>query len=374
MEQILLKNARVWSAGRTAAADVLVEGDSIAAVSPALSAPGAREVDLNGFTLMPGFFNAHVHLYGVRGPLPDELIAGWVKHGVTCVRDMGMTSTAPFSDYLAWAGKHTGTDYPMILNSGKFLCCKHTYGEIHPSGACIGQVMDDDPASAERAVDAMLDAGAGEIKTGYDLGQDPAHPLDYISEPTFRAMCRRAKERGSRTAAHITSAANLAKAVQWGLSEGAHCPIDVMSQEDEKIIASSGASFTATLSIFDFVSSQTGEKIMDNAIENAGRLYRAGVPMAVGTDFMFEAPPYEEAGVPIHEFQLLRRAGLSVDEILTAATEGSARVCGVADRLGTVAPGKLACLAAFRGTVGDSFEALRNIPFVMNRGVIVTAS
>lgn len=113
-----------------------------------------------------------------------------------------------------------------------------------------------------------------------------------------------------------------------------------MHDAQAEALAASGIAFTATLSIFDMVSSETGEPILEDAIANTCRLYRAGLPMAVGTDFMFENPPYQTVGIPVHEFRLLHRAGLSVNEILLAATEGSAQVCGVSEETGQYPAGQ----------------------------------
>ena len=93
--------------------------------------------------------------------------------------------------------------------------------------------------------------------------------------------------------------------------------------------------------------------------------------MAVGTDFMFENPPYQTVGIPVHELRLLRKAGLSLDEIIRAATIDSARVCGVAGETGSIEEGKRADIIAVSAPVDDTFRAFETIPFVMNRGSII---
>ena len=220
----------------------------------------------------------------------------------------------------------------------------------------------------------MVDTGAALIKTGLDYGMDPAKPLDYLPEEVFRAICSRARERGVPSSAHITKTDNFLRAAQWGLTESAHVTHSPMTDEEVALIAASGMAFTATLSIFDMVSAETGEKIMDDALSNTRRLYRAGVPMAVGTDFMFENHPYQTAGIPIHELRLLHRAGLTVDEIIRAATIDSAGICGRADVTGSIEAGKQADLVAVSGAIDETFQALENMAFVMHRGTIIKAA
>ena len=369
MSCYLLKNCVLW--GREDCTDILVEDDRITKIAPNLQAEDAQVIDLTEKTVLPGFFNAHVHLYGVHGPLPDELIQKFVLGGVTTIRDMGVTAPISFGEYQQWLALRTGPEYPTVISAGKFLCGSNTYGAVHPSGALIGYVIDETAQGAVQGVDAMADAGAALIKTGLDYGMNPAEPLDYLSEEVFRAICDRAREKGLPSAAHITKTDNFLRAAQWGLTESAHVAHSPMTDEEVAQAAASGMAFTATLSIFDMVSAETGEKIMDDALSNTGRLYRAGMGMAVGTDFMFENPPYQTAGIPIHELRLLHKAGLSVDEIIRAATINSARICGVADETGSIAVGKRADLIALSAPIDETFRALEHIPFVMNRGIII---
>jgi imidazolonepropionase-like amidohydrolase len=52
-------------------------------------------------------------------------------------------------------------------------------------------------------------------------------------------------------------------------------------------------------------------------------------------------------------------------DALVAATSLNARAMGMADSLGTVAPGKLADLVAVDGDPSTDMEALRRVKFVM---------
>src|SRR4051812_11581917 len=58
MPALLLRSAALHGA----VADVLVDGGTVAAIGPDLSAPaGAQVVDLDGRVLLPGLWDAHVH-------------------------------------------------------------------------------------------------------------------------------------------------------------------------------------------------------------------------------------------------------------------------------------------------------------------------
>ena len=60
---LLIQNGRVYREGRLERADLLVEGDRIAAIGEGLpQAPGARVFDASGCVVSPGFTDLHVHL------------------------------------------------------------------------------------------------------------------------------------------------------------------------------------------------------------------------------------------------------------------------------------------------------------------------
>ena len=57
----LFRGGTVVTGHGTRRADVLVDGETVAAVGRGLSAEGARVVDCAGKLLLPGFIDAHTH-------------------------------------------------------------------------------------------------------------------------------------------------------------------------------------------------------------------------------------------------------------------------------------------------------------------------
>ena len=60
MKKILRGGTVVNASGRQAA-DVLIDGEKVAAVAPGLSCGGAEIIDVSGKLLFPGFIDAHTH-------------------------------------------------------------------------------------------------------------------------------------------------------------------------------------------------------------------------------------------------------------------------------------------------------------------------
>ncbi|MFS8097960.1 amidohydrolase family protein [Lentzea alba] len=86
-------------------ADVLIDGDRIAAVGPGLQAAGAKVVDGRNKIVMPGFVDLHTHLWQslIRGCATDKELNGWLGG---CVLPLG---TSPVDGADAYAGARLST-------------------------------------------------------------------------------------------------------------------------------------------------------------------------------------------------------------------------------------------------------------------------
>ena len=91
MSKLILRNGRVIdpAAGRDEIADVLVDGDRIAAVGRELETAGAEEFDASGLYVAPGFIDMHVHL---REPGFEH--AETIESGARAAAAGGFTSVA----------------------------------------------------------------------------------------------------------------------------------------------------------------------------------------------------------------------------------------------------------------------------------------
>lgn len=91
-----------------------------------------------------------------------------------------------------------------------------------------------------------------------------------------------------------------------------------------------------------------------------GRLHRAGVPIVAGTDgYGLEL---------VRELELYEQAGFTNAEALQAATIVPARITGMADRTGSIEPGKIADIILVDGDVSTSLANLRHVETVFLDG------
>jgi imidazolonepropionase-like amidohydrolase len=101
--------------------------------------------------------------------------------------------------------------------------------------------------------------------------------------------------------------------------------------------------------------------------ELTGLLYKAGVPLLVGTD----APePYCPPGYALHqEMELLVASGLPPAAVLRAVTMNNARVLKQHDRLGSVAAGKVADLVVLDADPTADIRNTRKISVMIHGGI-----
>ena len=67
MEQILIKNGRVWDGERFYSADVLTDGKAISKIAPNISCEKAYVYDAAGKIVSAGLVDSHVHMHGLSG-------------------------------------------------------------------------------------------------------------------------------------------------------------------------------------------------------------------------------------------------------------------------------------------------------------------
>jgi imidazolonepropionase-like amidohydrolase len=106
--------------------------------------------------------------------------------------------------------------------------------------------------------------------------------------------------------------------------------------------------------------------------ENLMRVFRAGIPIAMGTD---AGNPLTLHGVSVFgEMEAMQRAGMKPAEVLVAATRGGATAMGKARAFGTVEKGKAADLCVVGADPTRDIAAMRRVRYVVRAGVVRSAA
>ena len=374
----------------------IVDGKIASVASGLTPAPaGARLVDLSGKTVLPGLIDTHVHLtgdpdeqFGQQATTPDEwgVIVGvknarvTAKAGFTTVRDVGSDAQAGF---MLRRGVNEGLiPGPRILASGPAISIVGGHGDVSGFRPEVMAVLGSDntctgPEECARRVREFSRLGANLIKitaTGGVLSQQARGLGQHFTDAEMKAIVDTAHGLGLKVAAHAHGARGIEAAARAGVDSIEHGTF-----ADAKAIAAMKANGTVlvpTLMAFTGIRDRLGKNIYTPQVEakvretlsevgKAARAARAaGVPVVFGTD----SAVYEH-GRNAEEFsQLVSLAGMTPAEAIASATTAAARLIGMENEVGRIAPGFSADLIAVTGNPLDNVRVLEKVDYVMVRG------
>ncbi len=410
--------------------DVLVLGDRIAAVSTErLDVPGARVIEGDGLTLLPGLTDSHTHITSgmlIRWQMAmpatrDFNLRAALYSGITAVVDMGGYSTdrmVRLADQLE-DGSRLG---PRLVHAGMGF----TGEGAHPipmlelvadniSPALRGMIPDlaievSTPDDLDE-IDTHLDAGPDFTKVFLDRIPPTAPTMD---PAVLDAIVARSHGRGVPVFVHVGYNADVAAVLDAGADGLAHVVYkEALTDELVQGLADQGVVVIPTAVVFDNYAKVTVEQSFDHYSDlewqttppgrkralrnpqpvdehpdwvqaeqaaydnrphlhgNVAALHAAGVTLLAGSD----SPNLGlTAGGALHvELQHLVAAGLTPTEALLAATSVPARewsrLTGRPCESGTVAEGMRADLLLVRGDPTADITATQDIAEVFLAGV-----
>lgn len=391
---LLIRDVRVFDGEHVLEqCSILVENGIISRVAEsALPASQAEVVDGRNRTLLPGLFDAHVHLT----KNPESALRQAASLGITTVLDM-------FSGIdLLKAKQRLVAEEPTVLADLRTAGC----GAIAP-GSLLATLPTkslptiSSPEQASAWVDARIAEGSDFVKIVYD--EREGGPL---SQETVQAIVQAAHKRGKLVVVHVLSEQKARAAITAGADGLAHLFIgDEASSDFGRFAASHHVFVIPTLMILSglcgkpqgpalltdahlapyfteeqrriqFRPADPGRSHLYQATISAMRqLLQAQVPLLAGTD----TGPFTAAfgvtgyGAALHgELKLLVEEGMTPVQALAAATSVPARIFQFRDR-GLIRPGMRADLMLVEGDPTQDILATRNIVAVWKRGRLLDA-
>ncbi|MGE4296875.1 MAG: amidohydrolase family protein [Desulfovibrionaceae bacterium] len=371
----LYLRGRVWrgraDGGVASGHCVLCRDGRIAAVARAAASPpppGVAVIDCGDGCIMPGLINAHMH--GAHDATARR--NAFLPYGVTTVCDMG----APLDAMPALGQAHDPAGRPAgrCLMAGPVLTAPGGYPGPRHGAAYALEVAD--AHTAREAVRLLAARGARVVKMAFEPGCGP-RPWPMLDAATARAVVTTAHGLGLPVRAHVEDLAQLPRALDAGVDGVEHVPARygtgqaraayALDQEYARLLrrmVDQRVTLTPTLSA-------AVAKVLDNGplLAVVAAFHAMGGVVAMGTDYpSVLAAPGTPPGMPRDELELLVRAGLSPAAALEAATRGAARACGMAGRLGELAPGMAAdIIVAAENPLAD-VGALRTLTCVIAAG------
>ena len=354
---------------------VVVEGSKIVRVDPKA---GPVDYDLRGLTVMPGWIDAHAHITWSFGKDGKNAGAGettqeaayrsaenaWLtlSAGFTTVQSLGSPTDVPLRDAIA-RGRLPG---PRILTAVEPL-----FGQGEKTGT---------PDEIRAFVRRQKEAGADVIKifASQSIRQGGGMTL---SQEQLNAACDEAKRQGLRALVHAYKEAVRASALA-GCTEVEHGTM--ATDEDLRLLAERGTYLDpqAGLVIENYLANrerylgtpgytEEGFAAMERVLSLNHELVRRasrvpGLKIVFGTDAVAGAH-----GRNAEEFiDRVRDCGVEPMTALVSANSLGAEALGMADRLGSIAPGFEADIIALDGDPLKDITAVRRVVFVMKGGVV----
>ena len=363
---------------------VVIAGGRITAVGPRQSTPAPKDaevVEAAGMTVVPGLLDAHFHI-----ERDNDMPGLFLSHGVTALRDPGEWIRA--YDTVRKGGKPA----PRFFLTGPHLDCKPP---AHPNSSFVVA----DAEETRRAVNGFLDEGASAIKVYYRLPED-----------LVRVACDAAHARGVPVTAHL-ELLDADKAILAGSDGIEHVTSfgtalaapdvaqrfrDAVTRDNRArgpgryelwstldlagsvrvkpmldLLVAKKTFLCPTLAVFevragDREATEAKVRSYRNMLDFVRRCHAAGVTLVVGSHS--EVPKAARGWAYQREMELLVECGLTPLEVLSAATRRNAEFFRVAQRLGTIEPGKLADLVLVEGDPAKDIGAMRKVKRVMLDG------
>lgn len=358
---------------------------------------GATMVHLPDKTVLPGLIDLHVHLTGDPGGdfwkeavEPEEwgVVVGaknariTALAGFTTVREAG---SGPENGFALRRGTAEGyIPGPRIVAAGVPLSIIGGHGDVNGFRPEVNEVLDQGftctgPVECAAKVRLASQNGSDVIKitaTGGVLSQQGRGLEAHFTFEEMKSIADTAHALGLKVMAHAHGARGIELAARAGIDTIEHGTyIDEAAAREMK---AHGTVLVPTLMAFKGVTERLGKGIYTPVVEakiaavsEVARTFMRkardwGVTIAFGTD----------AGVYPHgrnaeEFALMKAQGMSDREALAAATTGAAKVLGMENEIGRLAPGYSADIIAVDGDPTRDVTVLEKVDWVMVRGRVI---
>ncbi len=370
----VLKEANVLdeSGGFSDPLDIQVSDGRVTALGTNLNGAG-ESFDFSGLWVMPGMFDCHDHISMTTFDALASLhkpVSYWalesadharrtIEGGVTFVRDAG-GADAGLRDAIA-AGLATG---PRVQISISVICQTGGHGDGWLIGPGLEMVAEylipeypgrppflaDGVDEMRKVVRSVIRSGADWIKlcaTGGIASKDGGPTSPQLTYDEIEAAVHEAAARDIGVLVHAYGGEGLTNSVRAGVRSIEHGGL--MTEEQAAEMAEAGTWLVPTLAAMKDClrwanegnmpeySAQKARETVPKMADCVKIAREHGVNIALGTDYITG----EQHGGNLEEIALAVGMGMPAPDALLAATCGGARLCGIDDELGRIAPGYL---------------------------------
>jgi len=381
---------------------------------------GVQEILLDGYYVMPGLIDAHVHLAGGRGDYlygETEVLAEpkmvrtirsvyeaqkILKRGFTSVRDISWNGL--YLKRIFGEGIMPG---PRIIACGPGLTRTgghadlYQYTEEYVKENHFWGVLADGNDEIKKWVRRLLREGADQIKIWSSGGGNWAHDRNEDVHYTFDEIKTCVHEahmiKGTMVSAHAENNESIRMSVDAGVDTIEHG--EELDEEIAEKMADKGIILVPTMNLLvnwyteimpsgaegaeiirpdvflhrtvdDKTNEEEQARIIKSTMDNFTLARDKGVKIALGSDTVYE-PLTTYGEYSALEFKQLVRCGMTIPEAIKAATLTSSEALGMSHRIGTIERGKAADLLVVKRNPVSSVDVLydpQNISMIFSGG------
>jgi len=383
--------------GRASANQVIiVEGEKIKAIGPALAIPaGATVIDLSNLTILPGLVDAHTHMAITYKEQPESNYyyltyvmdstalraiqaasnaIQLLNAGFTVIRDVG--NNGLYADAaLRQAIEQGWLPGPTVIPSGPII--GSTGGQFWPTPEMYKShnIMFPEYIDANshdeivRAIRENMLFGARTIKLCIDC-----KPWGYSVEDIKLAIAEAAKG-GCKVEGHVQTPEGAQRAIDAGIHMIAHG--NALTPEHHRQMAEKGIFLNGTDT--PFTKYRGTEEAFRRAVANLRDAWEKKVPLTFSTDFDYwnDRMKDDKTGEWLSRGELSiafldtwKAAGVPSADILRAMTINGYKAADIIKERGPIKEGNFADFIAVSGDPLTNIDALRDVRFVMKNGMV----
>ncbi|HBD09910.1 MAG TPA: hypothetical protein DCZ69_16795 [Syntrophobacteraceae bacterium] len=351
------------------------------------SLPTQHLVDLRQCTVIPALVDCHVHLSlsGKRDPdLRQRQVAMAFERARSVIRGHLVDHLARGIMAVRDAGDHCGHSLRFrreLVATESLPLVVHCAGRAWHARGRYGKVLGRAPAAGESLVDALRrsDEDVDQLKVIHS-GINSLNEFGQATAPQFafedlRNAVSLARDRGLPTMVHANGEQPVGEAIAAGCRSIEHGYF--MGLANLQAMVENGVTWVPTVNPMAALAGEASisprqreiaARTVDHQLEQLRQARILGVTVALGTDSGSFGVLHGRAVA--EELRLLIEAGFSLESAIQSATTHGARLLGLTEAMGCLAPGFPASFIVVRGSPAELLEQLTTPHSIWVRGEV----
>ena len=389
--------------------EILIEGNKIKEVGKSVTLPSKYElIDLSYATVTPGLIDAHTHLTFFEwanrkyetvfnSPVYKSMAVLYnaeraLRRAFTTLRHMGGNSDDGYG----------ALDAKRVINQGYFpgsrlivlpyvQCTTGSHGDSSQQAQAnfaISEYLSSTYPAMGSGPDFFRDSVRKQVKYGADFVKimsaggfstpNDTPDDEQMSDEEMQTIIDTAHKLHKKVTAHVYAAPSIIKLANMGIDELQHCSL--ITEEAARLLEEKNIPVVPTFCPYDEIIRLDEENLKkkDPAFQEKLRFYaprlikgreiiiNSNIKLGYGSDLVSVHRSYEGA----YEYESWMLSGMDSFRILKAATSINAELLEIDDKVGTIEPGKLADIAAWKRDLLKDPKAILDCAFVIKDGIV----